>query len=93
VFAGRIADTGRDPMPIMADAVTRLATRPRTELIWASPRELLNIFQAQCVGCHVITVAGDVLNKLSLIGKDLVEYSRDTVQMFRTDAVKAGFEI
>jgi transaldolase len=93
VFAGRIADTGRDPMPIMSEAVRRTSVRPNTEIIWASPRELLNIFQADAAGVQVITVANDVLKKLNLVGKDLTDYSLDTVQMFRDDAVKAGFRI
>jgi transaldolase len=93
VFAGRIADTGRDPMPMMAAAVQLLAIYPQIELIWASPRELLNIFHADSVGCHIITVTHDVLKKLALVGKDLDEYSLDTVRMFRSDAVKAGFQL
>lgn len=93
VFAGRVADTGRDPVPMMAEAVRLLAPHPNMELIWASPRELLNIFQADSIGCHIITVVHDVLAKLSLVGKDLDDYSLDTVKMFRDDAVKAGFHI
>jgi transaldolase len=93
VFAGRIADTGRDPMPLMSAAARRAAQRSKTEIIWASPRELLNIFQADASGVAVITVANDILNKLSVIGKDLSEYSLETVRMFRDDAVKAGFTI
>jgi transaldolase len=93
VFAGRVADTGRDPMPAMADAVRIIASNPKAELIWASPRELLNIFHAEQVGCHIITVTHDILAKLSLIGKDLNEYSLDTVKMFHKDAVSARFEI
>jgi transaldolase len=93
VFAGRIADTGRDPMPIMANAVSILAGVPQLQLIWASPRELLNLFQADAVGCHCITMTNDLLNKLPLVGKDLDEFSLDTVKMFREDAVKAGFEL
>ena len=93
VFAGRIADTGRDPVPMMAAAVEMLAVYPQLELIWASPRELLNIFQADQVGCHIITVTHDLLKKLTLVGKDLDEYSLDTVKMFRNDAVKAGFKL
>jgi transaldolase len=91
VFAGRIADTGRDPMPIMAAAVELLRPYSNLELIWASPRELLNIFQAEAVGCHIITVTHDVLKKLSLVGKDLHEYSLDTVKMFYDDGQKAGY--
>jgi transaldolase len=93
VFAGRVADTGRDPVPIMAAAVQLLAMYSHLELIWASPRELLNIFHADSVGCHIITVTYDLLKKLALVGKDLDEYSLDTVKMFRNDAVKAGFQL
>lgn len=93
VFAGRIADTGRDPMPVMAAAVELLRPYPNAELIWASPRELLNIFQANAVGCHIITATHDVLAKLSLVGKDLDEYSLDTVKMFYEDARAAGFRL
>jgi transaldolase len=93
VFAGRIADTGRDPVPLMAAAVEMLAPYPPLELIWASPRELLNILQADAIGCHIITVTHDLLKKLALVGKDLDEYSLDTVKMFRNDAVKAGFRL
>jgi transaldolase len=93
VFAGRVADTGRDPVPMMAAAVQMLAIYPHVELIWASPRELLNIFHADQVGCHIITVTHDLLKKLALVGKDLDEYSLDTVKMFRNDAVKAGFRL
>jgi transaldolase len=93
VFAGRIADTGRDPLPIMAESVRILAAHPKQELIWASPRELLNVFQADTIGCHIITVTNDVLKKLSLVGKDLDEYSLETVKMFRDDAVAAAFSL
>jgi transaldolase len=93
VFAGRIADTGRDPVPIMAEAVKILRAKPKSELIWASPRELLNIFQADEVGCHIITATNDILNKLSLVGKDLDAYSLETVEMFHRDAAAAGFTI
>jgi transaldolase len=93
VFAGRIADTGRDPVPLMADAVALLAAEPRAELIWASPRELLNVFQADTIGCHIITLTTDLLKKLDLIGKDLNERSLDTVRMFRQDALKAGLTL
>jgi len=91
VFAGRIADTGRDPVPVMAEAVEICRDYPNIELIWASPRELLNIFQADAIGCHIITVTNNVLNKLDLIGKDLYEFSLDTVKMFRDDALEAGY--
>jgi transaldolase len=93
VFAGRIADTGVDPVPLMAEAVHRLTAAPNTELIWASPRELLNIFQADAIGCHIITVTNDILQKLSLVGKDLGEYSLDTVKMFYNDGMAAGFAL
>ena len=86
VFAGRIADTGRDPVPLMAAAVELLRPYPNLELIWASPRELLNIFQADAIGCHIITATTDVLKKLALIGKNLSDYSLDTVRMFYEDA-------
>lgn len=93
VFAGRIADTGRDPVPMMRQAVALLAKHPQLELIWASPRELLNVFQASDIGCHVITATSDILKKLSLVGKNLNEYSLETVKMFRDDALKAGFAL
>lgn len=93
VFAGRIADTGRDPTPLMAAALELLRPYPHIELIWASPRELLNVFQADAIGCHIITVTPDVLKKLSLVGKDLHEYSLDTVKMFFEDAQKAGYSL
>jgi transaldolase len=91
VFAGRIADTGVDPVPLMAEAVRRLVAAPNAELIWASPRELLNIFQADAIGCHIITVTNDILQKLSLVGKELSEYSLDTAKMFYNDGRDAGF--
>ncbi len=93
VFAGRIADTGVDPMPVMAASVQVMRSHPKLELIWASPRELLNVFQADATGCHVITATNDVLAKLSLVGKDLDEFSLETVQMFRRDAINAGYTI
>jgi len=93
VFAGRIADTGVDPVPLMKECVDLLKKNPNAELIWASPRELLNIFQADAIGCHVITVTNDVLKKLELVGKELEEYSLDTVKMFYNDAKSAGFSI
>ena len=93
VFAGRIADTGRDPVPLMAEAVKIMCDRPKAELIWASPRELLNIFQAESVGCHIITATNDILKKLSLVDKDLDQYSLETVQMFYKDAQAAGYKI
>jgi transaldolase len=93
VFAGRVADTGADPVPLMAEAVRRLAVAPNTELIWASPRELLNIFQADAIGCHIITVTNDILKKLSLVGRDLGDYSLETVKMFYDDGRAAGFAL
>src|SRR3954463_5632883 len=93
VFAGRIADTGVDPVPMMAESVERLRAAPNTALIWASPRELLNIFQADEIGCQVITVTNDILKKLSLVGKDLVGYSLETVKMFYDDGKAAGYKL
>jgi transaldolase len=93
VFAGRVADTGVDPVPHMIEAKKILASRPKAELLWASPRELLNIFQAHDIGCDIITVTNDVLAKLSLVGKDLELYSRETVDMFYKDATAAGYSI
>jgi transaldolase len=93
VFAGRIADTGYDPVPLMTTAVELLKVAPAAELIWASPRELLNIFQADEIGCHVITVTNDILKKLYLVGYDLNDYSLDTVKMFYADAIAAGFKL
>jgi transaldolase len=91
VFAGRVADTGYDPVPLMAAAVEMLKVAPEAELIWASPRELLNIFQADAIGCHIITVTHDILKKLANVGRDLEDYSLDTVKMFHSDAAQAGF--
>lgn len=93
VFAGRIADTGRDPVPLMAEAVRIMRARPKAELIWASPRELLNIFHADSIGCHIITATNDILKKLSLVGKDLEHYSLETVEMFHKDAQAAGYRV
>jgi transaldolase len=93
VFAGRVADTGREPMPIMAEAVKVMKARPKAELIWASPRELLNIIQAAQVGCHIISATNDILKKLALFGKDLDAYSLETVEMFYKDAKAAGYRI
>jgi transaldolase len=93
VFAGRIADTGRDPLPLMTEAVRLLSVEPKAELIWASPRELLNVFQANDIGCHIITVTHDILKKLSLVDKDLDDYSLETVKMFYDDAKAAGFSL
>ncbi len=93
VFAGRVADTGRDPVPLMAAAVALLRDYPNIELIWASPRELLNIFQADAIGCHIVTATRDLLQKLPLVGKDLHVYSLETVRMFYDDAQKAGYSL
>jgi transaldolase len=93
VFAGRIADTGEDPVPLMATALELLKAAPAAELIWASPRELLNIFQADAIGCHIITVTNELLKKLHLVGKDLDDYSLETVKMFFDDARAAGFKL
>lgn len=93
VFAGRVADSGCDPIPLMKEAVQIMQSYKNQELIWASPRELLNIFHADEVGCHIITVTHDILKKLPLVGKDLSEYSLDTVKMFYEDAKKAGFTL
>jgi transaldolase len=93
VFAGRIADAGIDPVPLMARAVDIMVQAPRSELIWASPREILNLVQADQVGCQVITMTHDLLKKLDLLGKDLLQYSLETVQMFHRDALAAGFSL
>ena len=93
VFAGRIADTGLDPMPIMRECIKILRNLPKAELLWASPRELLNIIQADEVGCHIITATPDILDKLKSLGKDLPEFSLETVQMFFDDAQAAGYTI
>jgi transaldolase len=93
IFAGRIADTGVDPIPLMMQSLSILKALPLTELIWASPRELLNIFQADQIGCHIITVTQDILKKLDMIDYDLNEYSLDTVKMFFNDAVVAGYKL
>lgn len=93
VFAGRVADTGRDPVPLMAAAVEMVSIHPGMELIWASPRELLNIIQADAIGCHIITATHDILQKLPLVGKSLHAYSLDTVKMFYSDAQKSGFMV
>ena len=93
VFAGRVADTGRDPVPLMKEALELMAPEPKTQLVWASPRELLNIFQADEIGCHIITVTSDVLKKVSLIGKNLHDYSLETVRMFHDDAAHSGYTL
>jgi transaldolase len=93
VFAGRIADSGRDPVPLMAEALELVRGHPSAELIWASPRELLNLVQADAIGCHIITVTHDLLEKLPLLGKDLDEFSLDTVRMFHRDGQAAGYAL
>lgn len=93
IFAGRIADTGLNPIPIMDEALKILKVAPSAELIWASPRELLNIFQADEIGCHIITVTNDLLRKLPLVGYNLEDYSLDTVKMFHKDALEAGYKL
>jgi transaldolase len=93
IFAGRIADTGRNPEETIRISLEKIKHLTRSELIWASPRELLNIFQAEALGCHIITATNDLLNKLSLVGKDLLDYSLDTVKMFSNDAIKSGFTL
>jgi len=93
VFAGRIGDTGRDPVPLMVEAKALMAKVPRAELIWASPRELLNVFHAEQAGSDIITVTNDLLAKLAGVGKELATFSLETVKMFRDDAVKAGFRL
>jgi transaldolase len=93
VFAGRIADTGVDPLPLMTEALKIMKDAPKSELIWASPRELLNIFHADSIGCHVITVTNDILAKLKLVGKNLEDYSLETVEMFFKDGQASGFKL
>jgi transaldolase len=93
IFAGRIADTGMDPIPLMTGAIALARARPKAEVLWASPRELLNIVQADEIGCHIITVTNDILKKLSGLNKDLTEFSRETVIMFHTDAQAAAYSI
>lgn len=93
VFAGRVADTGRDPVPLMKECLTILSNNPNAELLWASPREVFNIFEASRIGCHIITVSHENLKKLSNLNKDLDEFSRETVQMFYEDAKNAGYNI
>ena len=93
VFAGRIADTGIDPLPIMQSCLNLMKGNDNSKLIWASPRELLNVFQAESIGCHIITATTEILKKLELVGYNLEQYSLDTVQMFHKDAISAGYEI
>jgi transaldolase len=93
VFAGRIADAGVDPVPIIESSLAIMRQAPRSELIWASPREILNLVQANEVGCHIITITHDLLKKLDCLGKDLEQYSLETVQMFHGDALAAGFTL
>jgi transaldolase len=93
VFAGRIADTGVDPVPLMKEALKLLKKAKNAKLLWASPREVLNVYQAESIGCHVITATNDILKKLNLKGKDLTDFSQETVQMFYNDAQAAGFNL
>lgn len=93
VFAGRIADTGRDPVPHMRACIEALSEHPRAALLWASPREILNLLQADDVGCHIITMTNDLLAKMAAIDKDLGEFSLETVKMFRNDAEAAGYTL
>ena len=93
IFAGRIADTGRDPLPVMREAVRLCAAKPRLQVLWASPREVLNVYQAEECGCHIIAATPDLIAKLPLKGKDLAEFSRETVQMFFRDAQSAGLKL
>lgn len=93
VFSGRVADTGRDPVPMMQESLRLMAGKPNIKLLWASPRELLNIFQADDIGCHIITVTNDIIKKLEMVGKDLEEFSLETVKMFYNDAVHAGYSL
>ena len=93
VFAGRIADTGKDPIPLMKECLKEMKINSKSELLWASSRELLNIIQADQIGCHIITVTKDIIKKLQFISYDLEEYSLDTVKIFHKDAVDAGFKI
>ena len=93
VFAGRVADTGVDPIPMMQESLQILKTTPNAELLWASPREVLNVYQAETIGCHIITATNDILKKLELNGKNLDVYSQETVQMFFNDAQAAGFHL
>jgi len=93
VFAGRIADAGVDPVPIMAKSAEILKSLPKAELLWASPREVLNVIQAEQCGCHIITATPDIIAKIRLFGKDLRQYSLETVKMFYDDAHAAGFKL
>jgi transaldolase len=93
IFAGRVADAGVDPLPIMKEALVLMSAQPQLELIWASPREIYNLVQANGIGCHIITVTHDLLKKLPSLGKDLTEFSLDTVKMFHRDAAAAGFHL
>jgi len=93
IFAGRVADTGRDPLPLMREVLALLQNTPHIELIWASPREVLNYIQANDIGCHIITMTNDLIAKMELFGKDLNEFSLETVKMFEADARAAGFSL
>lgn len=93
IFAGRIADTGVDPLPLIMNALEKCSIKPKAEVIWASPREVLNIFQADSIGCHIITITDEIMSKLELVGYPLRDYSLDTVKMFYRDALHAGYKI
>lgn len=93
IFAGRIADTGIDPIPVMCEALAIMKAKPKTELLWASPREVLNVVQADQIGCHIITITNDLIKKIPSLGKDLTAFSLDTVAMFYNDAQSAGYHI
>ena len=93
IFAGRIADAGTDPVPVMKNCLNVIKSKPKTELLWASPREVLNLLQADEIGCHIITITNDLLQKTKLIGKSLEEYSKETVEMFFNDASEAGYKL
>jgi transaldolase len=93
IFAGRIADAGGDPLPIMQRALEIMRPRPQQKLIWASPREVYNVVQADMIGCHIITITRELIGKLTSLGRDLDEFSLDTVKMFRRDAVSAGYSL
>jgi transaldolase len=93
IFAGRVADSGRDPVPLMRECLELLKSAPNVELLWASPREVLNLIQAEEIGCHIITMTNDLISKITLLGKDLDEFAMETVKMFRCDAEQAGFQL
>ena len=93
LFAGRVADSGRDPVPLMKECLEVLRSAPNVELLWASPRELFNLVQAEEIGCHIITMTNDLISKIPLLGKDLDEFALDTVKMFARDSEAAGYRL